>query len=342
MPQAMSTPTEPSLERVYGAFTAYQRTAAIKAAIELDLFTAIGEGATTVAALARRTGASERGLRMLCDFLTADGFLVRDGEAWGLAPTAAVFLDGRSPACIASAVSFITSPTIVEGFARLTDAVRRGGTALAADGALAPEHPVWVQFARSMAPIANAVGGLVAGLLEAGRGERWSVLDVAAGHGMFGIALARENPNAVVTALDWGNVLEVARENAATAGVADRFRTIAGSAFDADWGTGYDLVLLPNFLHHFHPAGCVRILEKAKRALAPGGRVVIVEFVPNDDRRGPADPVRFALVMLAGTPGGDAYTFAEYRDMMARAGLAEPTMHELAPSPQRAIVARRA
>jgi tRNA G37 N-methylase Trm5 len=180
------------------------------------------------------------------------------------------------------------------------------------------------------------------GQLEVARSGAVKVLDIAAGHGMFGIAFAREDPQATVTGLDWAIVLEVAKENAAAAGVADRYRTIAGSAFEVDWGTGYDLVLLPNFLHHFDVPSCVRVLEKTAAALAHGGHVVIVEFVPDDDRSGPPEAVRFALTMLAGTPGGDAYTFAEYRDMLAKARLVDPVMRDLAPLPQRMIVARRA
>jgi ubiquinone/menaquinone biosynthesis C-methylase UbiE len=242
---------------------------------------------------------------------------------------------------LGSAIAFIASPTVVEGFTRLTDAVRRGGTAIPNEGALAPEHPVWVEFARSMAPIAALTGTLVARAVPPPAGERWRILDVAAGHGMFGLTLARDHPTAEVTALDWPNVLEVARANAQAAGVASRFRTIAGSAFEVDWGQGYELVLLPNFLHHFDRAGCVRILEKALRALAPGGRLAVVEFVPDDDRSGPPDAVRFALVMLAGTPAGDAHTFADYRDMLARAGFVDPTLHDLVPSPMRLVLARR-
>jgi SAM-dependent methyltransferase len=116
---------------------------------------------------------------------------------------------------------------------------------------------------------------------------------------------------------------------------------LAGSAFDVPFGSGYDLVLLPNFLHHFDPPACEHILAKAHAALAPGGRVVIVEFVPDDDRSGPADAVRFSLVMLAGTPGGDAYTFAEYQTMLRNAGFQGATLHDLPPSPARVVIAER-
>jgi SAM-dependent methyltransferase len=158
---------------------------------------------------------------------------------------------------------------------------------------------------------------------------------------MFGISLARMNSRLEVTALDWRNVLAVAEENARAAGVGERFHMLPGSAFDVPFGRDYDLVLLPNFLHHFDPPTCETILAKSADALAPGGRVVIVEFVPDEGRTGPADAVQFSLVMLATTPAGDVYTFAEYAQMARNAGLGHATLHDLPPSPARVVVAER-
>jgi hypothetical protein len=332
---------EPSLEVLWETITGYQRTAALKAAIELDVFTAIAAGTATVEALAARCRASARGLRPLLDHLVVDGFLSRDGTRYALRATAAAFLDRSAPTYLGSAVSFITAPTVVEGFTRLTDAVRRGGTAIPEEGTLAPEHPVWVEFARAMGPLAGMTAMLLANLLDAEHAPAWKVLDIAAGHGLFGITLARTNPRASVVALDWRNVLTVAEENARAAGVADRFQIRPGSAFDEPWGDGYDLVLLPNFLHHFDPPTCERLFGKARAALVPGGRLVIVEFVPNDDRLGPPDAVRFALTMLASTPHGDAYTFAEYQTMLRQAGFGPVALHDLAPSPMRVMIVAR-
>lgn len=332
---------EPSLLLLWETFTGYQRTAALKTAIELDVFTQIGAGATSIEALAERCRAAPRGLRALLNHLVMDGFLVRDGRGYRLSATAATFLDRSIPTYVGSAIEFIASPLVVEGFTRLTDAVRRGGTAISEEGTLSPEHPIWVEFARAMAPVAAMVAQLLANLLDVERASSLRVLDVAAGHGMFGITLARLNPGVQVTALDWKNVLAVAEEHAREAGVAARFHILAGSALELPFGDDYDLVLLPNFLHHFDPPTCERILTKSRQALAPGGRVVVVEFIPDDDRSGPPDAVRFALVMLAGTPAGDAYTFAEYESMLRRAGFERATLHELSPSPARVIIAQR-
>ena len=331
---------EPSLSLVWDTFTGYQRTAVIKAAIELDVFTQIAAGVASVDALAAACHAAPRGLRALLNHLVMDGFLTRDGERYGLSATAAVFLDHNSPAYIGSAITFIGSPMLVNYFTQLTDAVRRGGTAVV-DGTLAPEHPIWVEFARAMAPLAGSTALLLANILDVEHAPGWKVLDIAAGHGMFGITLARFNPRVEVTALDWKNVLAVAEDNARAAGVTARFHTLAGSAFDVPFGAGYDLVLLPNFLHHFDPPTCERLLMKARAALAPGGRVAIVEFVPDDNRLAPPDAVRFSIIMLASTPAGDAYTFAEYQTMLSHAGFGRVTLQDLVPSPARVVIAER-
>jgi SAM-dependent methyltransferase len=332
---------EPSWSLIWDSLTGYQRTAALKAAVELDVFTEIAAGVVTVDELAARCGAAPRGLRPLLNHLVMDGFLIRVGEGYGLSATAAAFLDRSSPGYLGSALAFLASPMIVEGFTRLTDAVRRGGTAVPYDGTLAPEHEVWVEFARGMAPLASLSAILLANVLDVEHAPAWKVLDIAAGHGMFGITLARLNPRVEVTALDWKNVLAVAAEHAKAAGVSGRFHMLAGSAFDVPFGTGYNLVLLPNILHHFDPQACAQLLAKAGAALAPGGRLVIVEFVPDDDRTGPPDAVRFGLVMLAGTPSGDAYTFSEYQTMLRSTGYRRVTLHELPPSPARVVIAER-
>ena len=113
------------------------------------------------------------------------------------------------------------------------------------------------------------------------------MLDIAAGHGMYGITVAKNLPNVHVTALDWPAVLEVAKENATSAGIADRYSTRPGSAFDADLGEGYDYVFITNFLHHFDTPTNEMLLRRFCAALKPGGKTLTVEFVPNEDRVSP-------------------------------------------------------
>src|SRR2546426_3903444 len=164
----MSTPgsaQQPSPERFFEVMNAYQQTAALKAAIELDLFTAIGEGAETAPALAQRCRASERGTRILCDYLVAIGFLSKDGSRYSLTADSAMFLDRRSPACIASAAGFLGSPLLTEGFKDVAAAGREGGTGISGERTPAPEHPILVGVGRPMAPVVAVPAGVVAKLL---------------------------------------------------------------------------------------------------------------------------------------------------------------------------------
>ena len=168
-------------------------------------------------------------------------------------------------------------------------------------------------------------------------GEVSKVLDVAAGHGLFGIHVAKKSPSAEIHAVDWPAVLEVAKENAESAGVAKRHNLLPGSAFEVEFGNGYDLALLTNFFHHFDRPTCVGLMKKVALSLRPGGRTLTLEFVPNDDRVTPPQPGAFAFIMLNTTPSGDAYTFAEYREMFEEAGFSRSEIHRPPGLPQSVI-----
>ena len=339
----MSSPAaqQPSPQLFFQSINAYQRTEALKAAIELEVFTAVGEGNTTVSELARRCETSERGMRILCDYLCIIGFLSKDGTIYSLTQDSAVFLDKRSPAYLGGATEFISSPTITEAFKNFADIVRKGGTTIPEGGTVAPENPVWVKFARAMAPMMAMPAQLLAKLADPAADRKLKILDIAAGHGLFGIAFATNNEQAEIVALDWPKVLEVAKENAARVGVSDRYSTIEGSAFDVEYGSGYDLVLLTNFLHHFDPPTCETLLRKVHASLGEGGRAVTLEFVANEDRISPPDAAAFSVMMLGTTPSGDAYTFSELQRMFANAGFARSELHELPPTIEQVVISQK-
>lgn len=335
------TTSTPSPLLFFDAVNSYQRTHAIKAAIELDLFTSIAEGHETVSHLARRLQSTERGIRILCDYLTVCGFLTKTEDRYQLTHDSTVFLNQSSPAYIGGAIEFLLSPMLMDKFKDLGAKVRKGAEAFSDQGTVSPDHPIWVHFARAMAPMMAMPAELMATLINTGPNRSLKVLDIAAGHGLFGITLAKLNPLAEITAVDWPNVLDVAQEHARKAGVNDRYQTIPGDAFEVNYGSGYDVVLLTNFLHHFDEATCEKLLRKVYDALADGGRVVTLEFVPNEDRVSPPIAAVFSLVMLASTPSGDAYTYSELARMFSKVGFAESTMHELPPSPNRAVISTK-
>ena len=135
-------------------------------------------------------------------------------------------------------------------------------------------------------------------------------------------------------------MLEVAKANAQKAGVAARYHTLPGSAFDVNYGGPYDIVLLTNFLHHFDPPTCVALLKKVRAALKPGGKAAALEFVPNEDKVSPPMQAGFALTMLATTPSGDAYTFRELESMYRQAGFGDVHARPVPMGPHTVVIGR--
>lgn len=332
----MTPSMQPDPGLIFGELRAFERSAALKGAIDLELFTHIDDGSTTPAAMAAKAGASERGVRILCDFLTVAGHLTKFGESYGLTMNSQLFLSKRSPAYLGSISDFLTGEHQREALWQVAAAVRKGGAVT--DDALAPDSPMWAVFARAMAPMMRAFAGAAIPHVIAGD-VPMKVLDIAASHGVWGITVLQQNPSAEVTGQDWPTVLEVAQENAQNAGVADRYHTLPGNAFDVDFGTGWDLILEPNFAHHFDQAGNIKMFKKLHAALKPGGRVAVIEFVPNEDRVSPPMAASFALTMLTATPQGDVYTFAQYERMLSEAGFRDAKLVELSPMPQRLVTA---
>jgi cyclopropane fatty-acyl-phospholipid synthase-like methyltransferase len=263
--------------------------------------------------------------------------LQKTDSKYSLTYVARTFLDQASPYAMGSIVDFTAAPEMIELFFRDPAAcVRSGGSEGLAN--VSPDAPVWVRYAKAMIPFASANAKRLAAYASTLPEPVYTVLDIAAGHGLYGIEVAKVFSEALVTSVDWAPVLKVAEANAAAAGLTDRFRMMPGSAIETDWGGDYDLILLPNFLHHFDFETCTSLLSKVKRSLAPGGRALGVEFIPNEDRVSPPVPAKFAYWMLATTPGGDAYTTSEIDEMARKAGFLGATTRLLAPAPDSLII----
>jgi ubiquinone/menaquinone biosynthesis C-methylase UbiE len=322
---------------IFDTLLAHQRSAALRTAIELDLFRAVGEGSADAATLAARCSTSQRGMRILCDFLTIIGLLAKQDGVYSHTPTSALFLDPRSPASLHSMARFMGLAEMTSSYDRLTEIVRSGRTVLPGTGSVEPDNPMWVDFAHSMAPMMAPMTGPLGRIVLRGRTGAMRVLDIAAGHGLFGIEIAKQNPDAHIVALDWERVLEVAYANACMAGVSERFERLRGSAFELDYGGPYDAVLLTNFLHHFDVPVCIDLLKKVHAALKPGGVSATLEFVPNEDRVTPPMAACFSLSMLVTTAAGDAYTFRQLAAMYQEAGFGRIEAHPVQNSPHTVV-----
>jgi precorrin-6B methylase 2 len=340
--QSTSPGPQPSPALFFQTVQSHQHAFILKAGVDLDLFTAIAKGSHSVKEIAKACAVPERGVRVLCDCLTVLGFLNKDMSRYALTADSATFLDSRSPAYLGGAFKFMLNPRQVEPIQHLTEIVRHGGPV---DNCftLAPEDPMWVNFARGMAPLMVPAAQTIARLLRPGLASKSAskVLDIAAGHGTFGVTIAEQLHTTQIYALDWPNVLEVARQNAVSRGVDTRYHLLPGSAFELEWGSGYDAVLFTNFLHHFDSATNLGLLKKAYAALKAKGQLVILEFVPNEDRVSPPPAAMFSVVMFSTTPSGDTYTFAQLSRLCNEAGFSDVKLVPLEASPESIVTAAK-
>jgi len=329
-------PPRLSPQKIFETLGAFRRTAAMRTAIELDVFTAIGEGPASASQIAKRCSASERGIKKLCNYLTMLGFLERKNGSYLQSRDSAAFLDRRSAAYLgASASEAVTG----EGFSRLTEAVRRGGTALPSGGTLAPEHPVWVEFARAMAVPGMFLARMLADCLQEPVDCPRKILDIACGHGLYGIELAKRNPRAEIFAVDWQQVLDIALDNAVKAGVSERFHSIPGDAHSVELGGGYDLALITNFLPDL--GSTEDLLKRTHSALGEDRRVALFELMLDEDQVSPPAAVELDLTLLATTPSGETRTASQLSELLRRAGFHRVEIREVSPAPNGLAIAYR-
>ena len=327
-------------QRIFETLGAFRRTAALRTAIELDVFSAIGSGTATSSQLAERCSASERGMRKLCNYLAVLGFIEKRDGGHILAPDSAEFLDRRSPTYLgASASEALAGEALMAAFEILTESVRKGGTALDGAGTLAPEHPIWVAFARAMGVPGKFFARLLADCLDEEIDQPLKILDIAGGHGLYGIEFAKRNPRAQIFAVEWPQVLEVALSNATKAGVSDRFHPIPGDALNVEFGAGYKLALITNFLPDL--GSTEGLLKRIRSALLENGRVALFEMMLNEDGVSPTSAVDLDLALLATTPSGETRTASQLSETLLRAGFARVEIREIARIPARVAIAYR-
>ena len=311
----------------------------LSAGVRLNVFGALTGGPMNAAALGTAIGAPERSTRMLCDALSALGYLAKNGESYANTETTNTFLDPAKPTFVGGMTHIFNSPMMWSEFGRMAEVVKHGGTLLD-HNALTPDHEFWHVFAEHTLALAIPNAHAIADALpDLGIAPPLRILDIACGTGGFGITLAQRFPGSRITFADWPTVLDRTAMNAGRFGVGDRCEYKPGDLFTTDYGSDYDLVVLANIHHHFNDADCIRINEVAKKALKPGGAAVVVDFIPEEGRVGNPMPLMFALVMLMWTPEGDTRTESQYRESFEAAGFtrcdARPT-----PSPQRLLFAR--
>ncbi len=333
-------PSAPTPEKIMRYAWGYAPPLILEAAVRTRVFDALNDGPKTVAETSAATGASERGLSAIMNALVGLEFLTRDDEArYALTPESATFLVSSKPAYFGGFLAHI-SKQLIPDWLELTKVVETGKPVTSVNRQ-SQGSDFFEQFVSGL--FAMNYGSAVAAAEALGVASAASlvkVLDLAAGSGVFGIAIAQRSPHVTVTAVDWPNVLEITRKTAAQCGVADRFDYVAGDLDSAEFGNGYNVATLGHILHSEGEARSRRLLRKTYDALAPRGTIVIAEFLVNADRRSPLTGLLFDVNMLIHTDAGATYSFEEIRGWLEECGFRDARLVE-SPGPSPLIFATR-
>lgn len=334
-----STPAQVTPERLMQVAWGYAAPLAIEAALQLGVFDTLDGKSMTADEIASATKSSKRGMPILLDLLAGMEFLNKSQDAYSLSPESEAFLVSTKPGFQGGIYSHI-SQQLMPKWLGLTEIVRTGKPATSVnsqtDGAAFFE-----KFVEDIFPLSYpAAQALAKGLNLSSAGETVSVLDLAAGSGVWGIALAQASPKVRVRAVDWPGVLPVTRKVTARFGVEDRFTFVPGDLLEADFGSGHQIATLGHILHSEGAKRATALLEKTFAVLTPGGTIAIAEFLVNEDRTGPISGLIFAMNMLVNTTSGNTYSFEEIRGWLQQAGF-ENVRTMNAPGPSPLILAER-
>ena len=324
-PLIMNDSASPTPERLMQLAWSFAAPLIIEAAVQHGVFDRLDQRPRSAAELSAETGASLRGLTAILNVLVGLELLGRDDDRYTLTPESTAFLVSTRPSYHGMFFQHI-SDQLLPRWLELNDIVRTGRPTSHVnqeeEGA-----QFFAEFVEALFPISFSAAsalGVHLGIAEAS--APISVLDIGAGSGVWGIALAKQSPQVRIRAVDWPRVLEVTKRVAARHGVADRLTVSPGEFHGADFGSGHQVAILGHILHSEGRDRSRRLLEKIWSALAPGGTIAIQEFVPNDQRTGPVHTLIFAVNMLVNTDEGDTFTFAEMSAWLREAGYVNPRL----------------
>jgi ubiquinone/menaquinone biosynthesis C-methylase UbiE len=327
--KTMNQTNTPTPERLMQMAWGYTAPLIIETALEYHIFDQLDKSPKSLDELANSTGASRRGLKAILNALVGIELLRRSGDRYELAPESAAFLVSTKPGYHGGLFSHM-SEQLIPNWLNLSDIVRTGKPATKLNASTdAPEF--FAHFVESLFPLGYAAAQQLGEHLGISKAATpISVLDLGAGSGVWGIALAQQSPRVRIRAVDYPRVLEVTQKVAQRCGVGDRLTLAPGDLLEADFGSGHNIAIIGHILHSEGTERSRRLLRKTFAALAPGGTVVIAEFLPNDERTGPPNALIFAVNMLVHTDAGDTFTFPEISGWLSEAGFTNPRLLDVA------------
>jgi SAM-dependent methyltransferase len=335
----MSTSTPVTPERIMQFTWGYVPTLVLEAAIHHRVFDVLDAGPKTLKETAAATGASERGLRAIMNALVGLNFLAKDGERYALTPESEAFLVSTKPSFQGGILKH-ASAQLIPNWLHLNEVVQTGKPVASVNQEGAGSD-FFQQFVVDIFPTSYPSAQVLAKDLALNKSATpVRVLDLAAGSGVWGIALAQSAENVTVTAVDWIDVLPATKKTVARFGLSDRFTFVAGDLDSAEFGQGHDVATLGHILHSEGETRSKSLLQKVFKALAPGGTIAIAEFLVNEDRTGPVGSLFFAANMLVQTDEGDTFSFEEIRDWLTAAGFTNARLLE-APGPSPLVLATK-
>ncbi len=338
MTTPVTAPVTP--ERIMQFAWGYVPPLVLEAAVRHRIFDLLDGGPKTVSEIQKETGASERGLTAVMNALVGMNFLAKDKQGmFSLTPESSAFLVSTKPGFQGGFLRH-GSQQLIPKWLHLNEIVGSGRpqTAVNQEG---PGSDFFQQFVNDIFPMSYPAAQTLSRHLSAdGAGAPVRVLDLAAGSGVWGIALAQGSEQVSVTAVDWPEVIPITRKTVGRFGLGERYSFIAGDLLQVDFGTGYTVATLGHILHSEGRERSRELLKKTFQALAPGGTIAIAEFLVNADRTGPLNALFFAVNMLVNTESGDTYSFEEISSWLKAAGFIDPRTLE-APGPSPLILATR-
>jgi 3-hydroxy-5-methyl-1-naphthoate 3-O-methyltransferase len=319
-------------ERLMQFAWGYAPTLILEAAIRNRVFDVLDGHPMPLDEVAKATGASTRGLSAIMNALVGINFLAKDVQGvYSLTPESELFLVSTKPSFQGGLLRHASSQLIPK-WLEINQVVATGKPANSVNQQEAGSE-FFKEFVVDILPLSFPSAQVLAQSLNL-TGAPAKILDLAAGSGVWGIALAQSSPQVHVTAVDWPDVIPTTKATVARFNLSERFSYIEGDLLSADFGTGYNVATLGHILHSEGEARSRQLLKKVFDSLAPGGTIAIAEFLVDAGRTGPPGSLFFAVNMLINTDEGDTFSFEEISSWLTAAGFTAPrTLPAPGPSP---------